>query len=123
MVDKRPKITPDVQRLIDMKDEVVYAKDIAPIVRIHPQTIVDYAKSGRWDQDTLGKFVISGDRVKFFRRDFLQKCGFIDPEPEEPTERDVLIAIIDGLKSMLEAQKETIMLLKEQTRLLEEACR
>ena len=41
MNDKRPKITEDVQRLIDMEDDVIYAKDIAPIVKIHPQNLVD----------------------------------------------------------------------------------
>ena len=73
-----------------MTDEVVSAKYIAPIVKMSESIIVHYAKTGQWDQDQLGKYVISGNRVKFFRKDFLQKCGFIDPEPEEPSAEKML---------------------------------
>ena len=114
-MDTKPNVTADVQRLIDMEDEVVTAKDLSPIVKMHPQTIVEYAKTGKWN---LCRFVVSGDRVKFFRKDFLQQCGFIDPEPEEPSNRDVMLAVIDGLRAMLAAQRETIMLLEEQNEML-----
>ena len=87
-----------VRRLMEMDADTVYAKDIAPIVKIHPQTIIDYAKTGRWDQDSLGKFVISGDRVKFFRLDFLQKCGFLEPEKEGPNVEQMLAEILQGMK-------------------------
>lgn len=97
MCDALPTITPAVQKLIDMEDDVVSAAQLAPILKMHPQTIVDRAKTGLWDQDRLGKFVISGDRVKFFRLDFLQKCGFIEPEPEGFTERQLLERIVQLL--------------------------
>lgn len=116
MPEMKQKITPDVQRLIDMDAETVYAKDLAPIVRMHPQTIVSYAKSGKWN---LCRFIISGDHVKFFRKDFLVKCGFMNPDPEPAdVERAVLTAVIDALQTMLESQKETIRLLTEQNELL-----
>lgn len=70
-------------------EEMVSANQIAPILHMNPGVIVKYAKDGTWNQDTLGKFVISGDRVKFFRRDFLQKCGFLQPDPEKPTQEDM----------------------------------
>ena len=95
MCDALPTITPEVQRLINMEDEVITAAQLAPILKMHPQTIIDRAKSGLWDQDRLGKFVISGDRVKFFRKDFLQKCGFIEPEePKQPTDLQILGQLI-----------------------------
>ena len=97
MNDKRPKITADVQRLIDMEDEVVYAKDLAPIVHIKPDVIIRYAKTGQWN---LCRFVISGDRVKFFRKDFLQQCGFLDPEPEKNSTEELLTAILRQLKNL-----------------------
>lgn len=109
MNDKRPKVTADVQRLIDMEDEVVYAKDLAPIVHIKPDVIIRYAKTGKWN---LCRFVISGGHVKFFRKDFLQKCGFVDPEPEEKsTEKMILeqlIALNEGI-SMI-CQMLTLMM-------------
>ena len=79
-------------------EEMVSANQIAPILHMNPGVIVKYAKDGTWNQDTLGKFVISGDRVKFFRRDFLQKCGFMEPEKEAPTVEQLLTEILQGVK-------------------------
>lgn len=114
-MDTKPKVTADVQRLIDMDVEVVSAKHIAPIVKMNESVIIHYAKTGQWN---LCKYVISGDRVKFFRKDFLQQCGFIDPEPEEPTEKEVILAAISALETILKSQKEVIALLEEQNELL-----
>ena len=118
MCDALPKVTPDVQKLIDMDCEVVTAAQLAPILKMHPQTIIDRVKTGLWDQDRLGKFVISGERVKFFRMDFLQKCGFVEPDPEESTERKAILATISALETILKSQKEVIALLTEQNELL-----
>lgn len=120
MDETRMMITPPVQRLIEMNTETVTAKDLAPILHMSESVIVKYAKDGTWDQDHLGKFVISGERVKFFRKDFLVKCGFMDPEPEETTERQALAALIEAFETLLNAQKQVIMLLEEQNRLLKE---
>ena len=97
MIDTTPTITEPVRHLMAMTDEVVSAKYIAPIVKMSESIIVHYAKTGQWDQDQLGKYVISGNRVKFFRKDFLQKCGFIDPEPEEPSAEKMLAQIWEAL--------------------------
>ena len=118
MSGMKPKITPEVQRLIGLEDEMIFAKDIAPVLHMKPDVIIKYVKDGTWDHDRLGNYMISGDRVKFFRKDFLQKCGFIDPDPEEPTERDVILAAIGALETILKSQKETILLLQEQNELL-----
>ena len=72
-----------VKALMEMTDETVSAKHIAPILKMNPSVIVKYAKDGTWDADRLGKYVISGGHVKFFRKDFLVKCGFMEPEKEE----------------------------------------
>ena len=114
-MDNKPKVTEDVQRLMDMDAEMVFAKDLAPIVHMKPDVIIHYAKTGKWN---LCRFVISGDRVKFFRKDFLQQCGFVDPEPEEPTEREVILAAISALETILKSQREVISLLTEQNELL-----
>lgn len=86
-----------VKVLMGMTDETVSAKYLAPILKMNPSVIVKYAKDGTWDQDKLGKFVISGDRVKFFRKDFLQKCGFMDPDPEEKSTEVLILEQITAL--------------------------
>ena len=97
MIDMKPKITPPVQRLLDMDCEVVYAKDIAPIVKMKPDVIIKRVKEGVWDQERLGNYVTSGDHVKFFRLDFLQKCGFIEKKKEKTPEVLLLERIVQLL--------------------------
>ena len=86
-----------VRHLMAMTDEVVSAKHLAPILRMNPGVIVQRVKEGVWNQDALGKYVISGDRVKFFRKDFLQKCGFMPPDQPERT----IIQAVDDLREEL----------------------
>lgn len=94
-----------VQVLMDMKDETVSAKYLAPILKMPPDRIVHYAKTGKWDIKKWGNFIISGDdpktsHVKFFRKDFLQKCGFLEPEKEAPTVEQLLMRVIQLLMDM-----------------------
>ena len=63
-----------VLALMAMKDEVVPARVLAPIVKMHPQVIINQARTGEWNRC---EFVISGRRVKFFRIDFLRRGGWI----------------------------------------------
>ena len=93
-----------VRHLMTMNAEVVSAKYIAPILKMSESVIVKYAKDGTWDADRLGNFVISGGHVKFFRKDFLQKCGFLEPEKEE----DPTTEMLQMLGKLLEGQT-TIM--------------
>lgn len=78
MTDDRkfPKYSEPILALIDRRDEMVTAADIAPIVRMNPQVIIKYAKEGKWPRD-ICNYVVSGNRVKFFRIDFLRKGGWI----------------------------------------------
>ena len=92
---ERPAMSEAVRHLMAMTDETVSAKYIAPIVKMSESVIVKYAKDGTWN---LCRYVVSGNRVKFFRRDFLEKCGFVDPEPEEKTNGDRLDELIELLR-------------------------
>ena len=91
---KFPKFSDEVYALIGRTDEFVSARDLAPICHMNPGVIVNYAKTGKW---TLSEYVISGNRVKFSRLDFLRKMGFI---PEEAPQKDVLAAVLDELKEI-----------------------
>ena len=76
MTDITPTYTDDVLRLIHMKDEMVCAKDIAPILKMKPDVIIKYAKDGEWPRE-ICNYIVSGTHVKFFRIDFLRKGGWI----------------------------------------------
>ena len=102
----RPVISEPVRHLMAMTDETVSAKYLAPILKMSESVIVKYAKDGTWDQDNLGKYVISGGRVKFFRKDFLEKCGFVDPEKkDDPMEEalKLLGSILEGQTTIMRA--------------------
>lgn len=73
---KFPKYSDAIYRLIDLGSEMVTAADIAPVVRMHPEVIIRYAKTGQWPRE-ICNYVVSGNRVKFFRIDFLKKGGWI----------------------------------------------
>ena len=77
MIDTTPKYTDEVLRLIHMEDEMIYAKDIAPILHMKPDVIIKRVKEGSWLMEHLGNYIVSGRTVKFFRIDFLRKGGWI----------------------------------------------
>jgi hypothetical protein len=68
--------SPEVVRLIECKDEMVHAADIAPIVKMHPDRIREYARNGEWPREVCN-YICSNNDVKFFRIDFLKKGGWI----------------------------------------------
>ena len=103
MIDKRPKITEPVRNLMAMTDEVVSAKYIAPIVRMSESVIIHYAKTGQWQ---LSKYVISGNRVKFFREDFLRQCGYLTESEPEKNVPQLLAEIVKELKLMNKLMNE-----------------
>ena len=92
-----------LEALLNSTEEMVTAAQIAPVLHMNPGVIIKYAKDGTWKPDIWGKFIISGERVKFFRRDFLQKCGFLPADPPEKTERQLLGAIRDAAVLIVDA--------------------
>lgn len=85
-----------VLALMACEDELVSASAIASVVKMHPAVIIKYAKEGKWPRE-ICNFVISGTRVKFFRRDFLMKGGWLKEEPEK-TDSDRLDEIIELIR-------------------------
>jgi hypothetical protein len=94
---ERPVMSEAVRHLMAMTDETVSAKYIAPILHMSESVIVKYAKDGTWN---LCRYVVSGNRVKFFRRDFLIKGGFMEPEKEGPTVEQQLEQVIKLLSNI-----------------------
>ncbi|MBO7709696.1 MAG: hypothetical protein J6S83_04455 [Lachnospiraceae bacterium] len=73
---KFPKYSDPILALMDREDEMVTAADIAPIIRMHPDVIIKYAKTGKWPRE-ICNYIVSGTHVKFFRIDFLKKGGWL----------------------------------------------
>lgn len=73
---KFPVYSDAIYALMSRKDELVPAAAIAPVVRMHPQVIIKYAKTGQWPRE-ICNYIVSGRCVKFFRIDFLRKGGWI----------------------------------------------
>ena len=76
MDDRFPKYSAPIHALIADPREMITAADLAPVVRMHPEVIIRYAKEGKWPRE-ICNYIVSGTRVKFFRVDFLKKGGWI----------------------------------------------
>ena len=84
MLKKRPgrrlKMTQReaLDRLKAMPDEMVYAKDIAPVLGANVGALIRKVKEGKWDRANGNYLYFKGDKtVKFYRLDFLKKGGWI----------------------------------------------
>ena len=76
MITAPLRYTDDVLALMAREEELVPAAAIAPIIRMKPARMIEYARNGQWPRE-ICNYVISGRCVKFFRIDFLRKGGWI----------------------------------------------
>ncbi len=93
---KAPECPPEVERLKHMTDVTINANVLAPAVRMHPSVMIKYAKEGTWPT-TICNYIISGNRVKFFREDFLQKAGYL---PKQDPEKTILEKVLEELAAI-----------------------
>lgn len=61
----------------------------------------------------ISKVDVCGDRIRFFRKDFLEQIGEIEKEPEEPTDHQLMVTIVDALIAMLNTQKTILQLVND----------
>ena len=84
---------------------------IAAALRMSPSVLRKHVRDGEYH---ISAYDIQGSRIRFFRKDFLQKIGEIPEDPEETT----LDVILKSLCSLLEGQttimKGLDLLMKEQ---------
>lgn len=118
-----PIYTEAVLALMARPEEFVPASALAPIVKMHPSVIIEYAKQGNWP---FCKYVISGNHVKFARIDFLKHFGFIrdedekevDPEEKDAEVRKIFEAFINAMTAIMHGQKALMSLMQDQNELL-----
>jgi len=114
--DNKPLYTEEVLALMVRKDETVTAAAIAPIVGMHPGAIIDMVRKGDWDREKQGNYILSGNRVKFYRIDFLRKNGFL--VEKDPEETKMQVSMIEAITAILESQKVIMENLRMQSDIL-----
>ena len=78
-----------INLLMMMESVTVNADLIAQALGMNPGVLRKHVKDGDY---RISKYEICGDRVRFFRKDFLQAIGEM---PEDPPERTVVQAMDD----------------------------
>lgn len=84
-----------VNLLMMMESVTVNADLIAQALGMNPGVLRKHVKDGEYH---ISKYEICGDRVRFFRKDFLQKIGEMPEDPPERTESDLLEEIIELIR-------------------------
>lgn len=101
--------------LMMMESVTVNADLIAQALGMNPGVLRKHVRDGDYK---ISKVEICGDRVRFFRKDFLQKIGEMPEDPPERTEMELLAEIVNKLESMVNNQRIMIQLIDEQNDLL-----
>ena len=83
-----------INLLMMMESVTVNADLIAQALGMNPGVLRKHVKDGEYH---ISKYEICGGRIRFFRKDFLQKIGEIPEDPEEPTDHQLLEKIWDTL--------------------------
>ena len=97
----------DLQRnaidLLKRSDAVVVGPElIAQALKMNPGVLRKHVKDGEY---RLSAVEVCGRRIRFFRKDFLQKIGEMPPDPEYPSTEQML-------QQMWEAMMDIRILLK-----------
>ena len=90
--------------LMMMESVTVNADLIAQALGMNPGVLRRHVKDGEYK---TSKYEICGDRVRFFRKDFLQKIGEIPEDPPARSEMQVLEEILTELRNLREAVGST----------------
>ena len=104
-----------VLALMAREEELVPANAIAPILKMHPAVIIQYAKEGKWSRD-ICNYIISGRNVKFFRKDFLRKGGWLQDEEPPKTNEDRLDELIELIRVNNGMMMEALAYIKQSAR-------
>ena len=78
-----------------MESVTVNADLIAQALGMNPGVLRKHVRDGDYK---ISKYEVCGDRIRFFRKDFLQKIGEMPPDPPEKTVSELLEGILEQLK-------------------------
>ena len=83
-----------INLLMMMESVTVNADLVAQALSMNPGVLRKHVKDGEY---MISKYEICGDRIRFFRKDFLQAIGEMPPDQEEPTDHQLLEEIHEAL--------------------------
>ena len=83
-----------INTMMMMESVTVNADLIAQALSMNPGVLRKHDKDGEY---LISKYEICGDRIRFFRKDFLQAMGEMPPDLEEPTDHQLLDEIHEAL--------------------------
>lgn len=78
-----------------MESVTVNADLVAQALGMNPGVLRKHVRDGNY---RISKYEINGDRIRFFRKDFLQSIGELAPDPPEKTDSDRLDEIIELIR-------------------------
>ena len=81
-----------INSMMMMESVTVNADLIAQALSMNPGVLRKHVKDGEY---LISKYEICGDRIRFFRKDFLQAIGEMEPDPPERTVEDRLDELIE----------------------------
>lgn len=84
-----------IDLMMMMESVTVNADLVAQALGMNPSVLRKHVRDGDYK---ISKYEICGDRIRFFRKDFLQKIGEMPEDPPERTEVEVLEEILQGIK-------------------------
>ena len=93
-----------VEQMKSMDSVTVSPDLIAQALGMNPGVLRKHVRDGDYK---ISAFEVFGDRIRFFRKDFLQKIGEIPEDPPEKTDSDRLEEIKTRLNS-IDAKESTI---------------
>ena len=78
-----------------MESVTVNADLVAQALGMNPGVLRKHVRDGNY---RISKYEINGDRIRFFRKDFLQSIGELAPDPPKKTDSDRLDEIIELIR-------------------------
>lgn len=88
---------------------------IAAAMGMSPSVLRKHVRDGDY---SLSTYDIQGSRIRFFRKDFLQKIGELPMDQEEPSDHQLIVMVVEALTTILKTQKAMLELIDQQNDIL-----
>ena len=90
-------------------------KLVSAAMGMSPGVLRKHVRDGEYN---ISAYDIQGSRIRFFRKDFLQKIGELPMDPEEPSDHQLIVMVVEALTTILKTQKAMLELIDQQNDIL-----